>query len=699
MKLKNLLPALCLAVLALTACENKIGSTSKDVFPEGYTISGVDIGGMSTEEAAETIKDAIANYSPIVTVNSYEITIDANALGIAYDDSVDMEAALKAAYTDDTSDDLTTAVSCSLSETEETKLLSKAYREALNERVSTEVQNTEEGEETSDSEAEKSEAEIALELATASANAYITYDTDQDVFVAKDGKDCDMLDYTDATSAFGESLLNLETSIDLQTTTVSVKGQKVEENDQIAKSLEEANSYLELELSVYFSPEGYIPVTETFDKDTIASWFITNVEDVCVELSEDALSESCSNLASEHNRYKSVNRTFHTTASGDITISAPDSGIKVEPGPMYEGFLEAIQNKTSVTLDAEYSEIESVSEDGAYDFDGNYVEIDVTNQHVYVYKDYKLVVDSDVVTGCVVNGGITPPGVYQIFTHDKDRYLNGPTWHVWVNYFCAFNGGMGFHDTTYRSAFGGDIYIYGGSHGCVNMPLEAAEALYNNVEIGTYVVCYGGVQYVDKLTQTWSGTTSYTKTEGDKKFSLDATFTGDTEAKVTYKSSNKKVATVSSDGTVTVKKAGSATITISTAETDKYAASTFEVTITVKAKEKEQEPETETEKKTELKTAKITASNQEFTLAPGESATVTATTNSDGAMSYTLESTTDEAVSVASNGTITVSDTYEPVEGGTDVTLKVTIKTKKTSKYKAAKKTITVTVHIQHIKK
>ncbi len=706
MKRKLFLPMLCLVALALTACKNGIGSTSsKNVFPENYTISGVNVGGMSTEEATEAIKTAVANYSPIVTINAYEVTLTADALGLSYDESTDMKAALKAAHTEEESDDIKTAVTTSLAEEDATKLLTTAYREALNERVSTEVQTAEEGEEAESSQTadqaentEKSEAAIALELATASNNAYIQYDADQHAFVAKNGKDCDVLDYTDATASFLSNLKNLATAINLETTTVSAEGQKAKGNEKLAEGLKAANAYLDLELSVYFSPEGYIPVTETFDKDTIASWFKTDIDDYCVEISEDALSESCSNLASEHNRYRSVDRTFHTTASGDITISAPDSGIKVEPGPLYEGFLEAINNQKSVTLDAVYSEIESVSEDGAYDFDGNYVEIDVTNQHVYVYKDYQLMVDSDVVTGCVVNGGITPPGVYQIFTHDKDRYLNGPTWHVWVNYFCAFNGGMGFHDTTYRSAFGGDIYIYGGSHGCVNMPLEAAEALYNNVEIGTYVVCYGGVQYVDKLTQTWTGTASYTKTEGDKKFSLDASFTGDTAAAVTYKSSNKKVATVSQDGVVTVKKAGTATITISTAETDKYAASKFEVTITVNAKPQEEEPESETEseKKVTLKNAKITASNQEFTVEPGQTANIVASTNSNGALSYALESTTSDLVSVSSKGVITVSDSFVPEEGGSEVTLKVTIKSKKTSTYKAASKTITVTVHIEN---
>ena len=45
----------------------------------------------------------------------------------------------------------------------------------------------------------------------------------------------------------------------------------------------------------------------------------------------------------------------------------------------------------------------------------------------------------------------------------------------------------GMHDATWRWRFGGNIYTYDPSHGCVNMPLDKAEDLYYMVEIGTPV--------------------------------------------------------------------------------------------------------------------------------------------------------------------------------------------------------------------
>ena len=50
--------------------------------------------------------------------------------------------------------------------------------------------------------------------------------------------------------------------------------------------------------------------------------------------------------------------------------------------------------------------------------------------------------------------------------------------------------GVVLHGSTWRSAFGGKVYVYNGSHGCINMPYKAAEFVYNNVPIGTPVFMY-----------------------------------------------------------------------------------------------------------------------------------------------------------------------------------------------------------------
>ena len=53
-----------------------------------------------------------------------------------------------------------------------------------------------------------------------------------------------------------------------------------------------------------------------------------------------------------------------------------------------------------------------------------------------------------------------------------------------------FNGGIGLHDANWRGAFGGNIYTYSGSHGCVNLPNWAAAQMYENIEAGYPIICY-----------------------------------------------------------------------------------------------------------------------------------------------------------------------------------------------------------------
>ena len=56
-----------------------------------------------------------------------------------------------------------------------------------------------------------------------------------------------------------------------------------------------------------------------------------------------------------------------------------------------------------------------------------------------------------------------------------------------VGYWMPFNGGIGFHDASWRSEFGGTIYKTNGSHGCVNLPKEAAKQIFLNIDQGTMV--------------------------------------------------------------------------------------------------------------------------------------------------------------------------------------------------------------------
>ncbi|MCM1568934.1 MAG: L,D-transpeptidase/peptidoglycan binding protein [Roseburia sp.] len=119
-----------------------------------------------------------------------------------------------------------------------------------------------------------------------------------------------------------------------------------------------------------------------------------------------------------------------------------------------------------------------------------YIEVDMTEQRLYYYDEGRLTLETDVVTGSVRPKRETPEGVNYVYAKQQNRTLRGPGYATFVKYWMPVNGNIGLHDASWRKEFGGDIYLTNGSHGCVNLPSDKADELYQEVEIGTPVVMF-----------------------------------------------------------------------------------------------------------------------------------------------------------------------------------------------------------------
>ena len=125
-----------------------------------------------------------------------------------------------------------------------------------------------------------------------------------------------------------------------------------------------------------------------------------------------------------------------------------------------------------------------------------YVELDITRQTVWMYKDGECILESLCVTGNVAGGHSTPTGLYYLTYKTTDAVLRGTNndgskYASPVKYWMPFNGGIGFHDASWRNGkFGGNIYKTDGSHGCVNMPKNNAKILYENINSEIPIIIY-----------------------------------------------------------------------------------------------------------------------------------------------------------------------------------------------------------------
>lgn len=125
-------------------------------------------------------------------------------------------------------------------------------------------------------------------------------------------------------------------------------------------------------------------------------------------------------------------------------------------------------------------------------YGNTYVEIDMNNQMMYYYVDGEVKLKTPVVTGCWSNGNMTPQAVCYIVNKATNIWLDGPGYHSFVYHWMCITGQIGIHDATWRaeSQFGGEIYRYGGSHGCINTPLQNMHDLFEMMEIGTPVIVF-----------------------------------------------------------------------------------------------------------------------------------------------------------------------------------------------------------------
>ena len=120
-----------------------------------------------------------------------------------------------------------------------------------------------------------------------------------------------------------------------------------------------------------------------------------------------------------------------------------------------------------------------------------YVDIDISDQVVTYFENGTAKLQAPCVSGLANGKRNTPYGNYKILTKVPGKRLRGKTWNCWVNRWMKFtNSNIGLHDASWRSEFGGEIYKTNGSHGCVNLPKDAAYQLYDMVNVGTTVVVH-----------------------------------------------------------------------------------------------------------------------------------------------------------------------------------------------------------------
>ena len=293
-----------------------------------------------------------------------------------------------------------------------------------------------------------------------------------------------------------------DTAVDITEPDLYLYPEVYSDDENLNRRMNDWNAYLNIEITYAFGDN-----VETVGRSTICEALKDDGENVTVDL--DWIRPLVGTWADKYNTF-GRERTFKTHSGETVTLPAYTKGTGEKDPDTKEELTHTSDYGWLLDSDATAADLQSAIVDRTSgsrqpifkysakgwdngDLTGSYVEVSIAEQHLWVYKDYQVVVETDVVTGAPVPDRTTYPGCYAIDAKKSPATLGTIATQGYsseVNWWCPFDGGRGLHDAPWRETFGGQEYLANGSHGCVNCPANIMEQIYNNVSIGEAVIVY-----------------------------------------------------------------------------------------------------------------------------------------------------------------------------------------------------------------
>ncbi len=277
------------------------------------------------------------------------------------------------------------------------------------------------------------------------------------------------------------SITNLQESLSLDEANCYVEPEITSDDETLKSACKQLNDSVTATITYEFGADK-----ETLNGATIHNW-LSLTEGNQVVIDDAKAADYIKNLASKYDTYGKT-RSFTTTYGPTVQLSNNKYGWKIDQEKETAQLLEDIKNGTVTSREPAYSH--RGKNRGSKDYGDTYVEINLTAQHLYMYKNGTMILESDFISGNVETKHATPPGAFSVTYTQKGAVLRGRDYASPVDFWMPFNGNIGMHDASWKSDFGGNYYLYTGSHGCINLPRSSAETIFNNIKTGDPVFVY-----------------------------------------------------------------------------------------------------------------------------------------------------------------------------------------------------------------
>lgn len=286
-------------------------------------------------------------------------------------------------------------------------------------------------------------------------------------------------------------ITEFQPQLDMVETKCYAKPKYTEDSKEVQEACDAMNKYVNASITY--------PMNEpvVVDKALISQWLQVDGE-MKVSLNTEAMKQWFTAFGDKYDT-QGTTRTFTTPAGKSATVTGGTYGWSIDEDTELVNLQNSILNGEVVTREPAYYAGGTAAAHSGQDWGNTYAEVDMSAQHMWYVQNGQVVLETDVVTGEPIPSRITPEGVYSLMWKQRDATLVGdikpetgkPEYETDVAYWMQVtSSGVGFHDAIWQTAFGGTLYqIPGtGSHGCINMPLDQAGALFNMIEPGTPVI-------------------------------------------------------------------------------------------------------------------------------------------------------------------------------------------------------------------
>ena len=286
-------------------------------------------------------------------------------------------------------------------------------------------------------------------------------------------------------------ITEFQPQLDMVETKCYAKPKYVEDSKEVQEACDAMNKYVNASITY--------PMNEpvVVDKALISQWLQVDGE-MKVSLNTEAMKQWFTAFGDKYDT-QGTTRTFTTPAGKSATVTGGTYGWSIDEDTELVNLQNSILNGEVVTREPAYYAGGTAAAHSGQDWGNTYAEVDMSAQHMWYVQNGQVVLETDVVTGEPIPSKITPEGVYSLMWKQPNSVLVGdinpdtgePAYRTQVKYWMQVtSSGVVFHDATWQTAFGGTLYqIPGtGSHGCINMPLDQAGALFNMIEPGTPVI-------------------------------------------------------------------------------------------------------------------------------------------------------------------------------------------------------------------